>query len=126
MTKADIVICGAGLAGISAAYHLTVKKGISDVRHYQAKGTRPLGSQPAGYATGAVAQTLDDVQYTLPRGWTHLALVVDHPRNRHERDAGFLSHVRHRNTTGHSPPFPGCVSAHVSAHVSGNIVYHRS
>jgi len=29
--RADIVICGAGLAGISAAYHLTVKKGISDV-----------------------------------------------------------------------------------------------
>ena len=28
---ADIVICGAGLAGISAAYHLTVKQGIRDV-----------------------------------------------------------------------------------------------
>lgn len=27
----DIVICGAGIAGISAAYHLTVKRGIKDV-----------------------------------------------------------------------------------------------
>ena len=27
----DIVICGAGIAGISAAYHLTVKHGINDV-----------------------------------------------------------------------------------------------
>jgi len=31
MTTADIVICGAGLAGISAAYHLTVKRGIKNV-----------------------------------------------------------------------------------------------
>ncbi len=31
MTTADVVICGAGLAGLSAAYHLTVKQGISNV-----------------------------------------------------------------------------------------------
>jgi glycine/D-amino acid oxidase-like deaminating enzyme len=29
--KADVVICGAGIAGISAAYYLTVKHGIKDV-----------------------------------------------------------------------------------------------
>jgi glycine/D-amino acid oxidase-like deaminating enzyme len=29
--KADVVVCGAGIAGISAAYHLTVKEGIRDV-----------------------------------------------------------------------------------------------
>ena len=31
MSSAEVVICGAGLAGISAAYYLTVKQGISDV-----------------------------------------------------------------------------------------------
>lgn len=31
MAKSEIVICGAGLAGIAAAYHLTVKRGIRDV-----------------------------------------------------------------------------------------------
>ena len=31
MTQADVVICGAGIAGISAAYHLTVKQGIKNV-----------------------------------------------------------------------------------------------
>lgn len=31
MSSADVVICGAGLAGISAAYYLTVKQGINDV-----------------------------------------------------------------------------------------------
>lgn len=30
-TTADIVICGAGLAGISAAYHLAANKGIRDI-----------------------------------------------------------------------------------------------
>jgi glycine/D-amino acid oxidase-like deaminating enzyme len=30
-TSAEIVICGAGIAGIAAAYHLTVKQGIKDV-----------------------------------------------------------------------------------------------
>jgi glycine/D-amino acid oxidase-like deaminating enzyme len=30
-TNADVVICGAGIAGISAAYHLTVRQGIHDV-----------------------------------------------------------------------------------------------
>jgi sarcosine oxidase, subunit beta len=29
--KADVVICGAGIAGISAAYYLAVKGGIGDV-----------------------------------------------------------------------------------------------
>ena len=29
--SADVVICGAGIAGISAAYHLTVRQGIRDV-----------------------------------------------------------------------------------------------
>lgn len=29
--KADVVICGAGIAGISAAYHLAVRRGIRDV-----------------------------------------------------------------------------------------------
>ncbi|MFZ0548609.1 MAG: FAD-dependent oxidoreductase, partial [Candidatus Promineifilaceae bacterium] len=29
--KVDVVICGAGIAGVSAAYHLTVKHGIKDV-----------------------------------------------------------------------------------------------
>jgi glycine/D-amino acid oxidase-like deaminating enzyme len=29
--SADVVICGAGIAGISAAYHLSVRQGISDV-----------------------------------------------------------------------------------------------
>ncbi len=29
--KADVVICGAGIAGVSAAYHLTVKEGARDV-----------------------------------------------------------------------------------------------
>jgi sarcosine oxidase, subunit beta len=29
--QADVVICGAGIAGISAAYHLTVRSGIRDV-----------------------------------------------------------------------------------------------
>lgn len=29
--KADAVICGAGIAGISAAYHLSVKQGIKDI-----------------------------------------------------------------------------------------------
>ncbi|MBM4352100.1 MAG: FAD-binding oxidoreductase, partial [Deltaproteobacteria bacterium] len=28
---ADVVICGAGIAGISAAYHLSVKYGIKKV-----------------------------------------------------------------------------------------------
>ena len=33
MTKAtaDIVICGAGIAGISAAYYLAVKRGVKDI-----------------------------------------------------------------------------------------------
>ena len=31
MTSAEVVICGAGLAGISAAYYLTVKQGFSNV-----------------------------------------------------------------------------------------------
>ena len=31
IAKADVVICGAGMAGISAAYHLTVKEGLRDV-----------------------------------------------------------------------------------------------
>lgn len=30
-TTADVVICGAGIAGISAAYHLAVKHGVRDV-----------------------------------------------------------------------------------------------
>ena len=30
-TSADIVICGAGIAGISAAYHLAARHGIRDV-----------------------------------------------------------------------------------------------
>ncbi|MEW5986989.1 MAG: FAD-binding oxidoreductase [Chloroflexota bacterium] len=30
-TKADVVICGAGIAGISAAYHLAVKRGVRNV-----------------------------------------------------------------------------------------------
>jgi sarcosine oxidase, subunit beta len=30
-SKADVVICGAGIAGISAAYYLAVKEGIGDV-----------------------------------------------------------------------------------------------
>ncbi len=30
-TSADVVICGAGIAGISAAYHLAVKYGVRDV-----------------------------------------------------------------------------------------------
>ena len=30
-TSADIVICGAGIAGVSAAYHLAVRHGVSDV-----------------------------------------------------------------------------------------------
>lgn len=29
--KAEVVICGAGIAGISAAYHLSVKQGIRDI-----------------------------------------------------------------------------------------------
>jgi glycine/D-amino acid oxidase-like deaminating enzyme len=29
--KADVVICGAGIAGVSAAYHLTVKEKVKDV-----------------------------------------------------------------------------------------------
>jgi len=29
--KADVVICGAGMAGISAAYHLAVKRGVRNV-----------------------------------------------------------------------------------------------
>ena len=28
---ADVVICGAGIAGISAAYHLSVKKGVKNI-----------------------------------------------------------------------------------------------
>src|SRR3954454_11021346 len=31
MPTADVVICGAGIAGISAAYHLAVRRGVSDV-----------------------------------------------------------------------------------------------
>jgi len=30
-TSADVVVCGAGIAGISAAYHLAVKHGVKDV-----------------------------------------------------------------------------------------------
>lgn len=30
-TTADIVICGAGIAGISAAYHLAARHGIGDI-----------------------------------------------------------------------------------------------
>ena len=30
-SKADVVICGAGIAGISAAYHLSVHQGIKDI-----------------------------------------------------------------------------------------------
>ncbi|PYO33053.1 MAG: FAD-dependent oxidoreductase, partial [Candidatus Rokuibacteriota bacterium] len=28
---ADVVICGAGIAGIAAAYHLAVRRGVTDV-----------------------------------------------------------------------------------------------
>src|SRR5213083_1915367 len=28
---ADVVICGAGLAGVAAAYHLAVRRGVTDV-----------------------------------------------------------------------------------------------
>src|SRR4029079_17969440 len=31
MPTADVVICGAGIAGISAAYHLAVRRGVKDV-----------------------------------------------------------------------------------------------
>src|SRR5438046_9727046 len=31
MRTAEVVICGAGIAGISAAYHLTVRHGLRDV-----------------------------------------------------------------------------------------------
>jgi glycine/D-amino acid oxidase-like deaminating enzyme len=31
MTTAEVVICGAGIAGISAAYHLAVRRGVRDV-----------------------------------------------------------------------------------------------
>jgi glycine/D-amino acid oxidase-like deaminating enzyme len=31
ISKADVVICGAGIAGVSAAYHLTVKEKVKDV-----------------------------------------------------------------------------------------------
>src|SRR6187401_2828461 len=31
MTTADVVICGAGIGGISAAYHLAVRCGVRDV-----------------------------------------------------------------------------------------------
>src|SRR6476660_7477785 len=31
MRTADVVLCGAGIAGISAAYHLTVRYGLRDV-----------------------------------------------------------------------------------------------
>ncbi len=31
MVKADVVICGAGIAGVSAAYFLTVRHGVRDV-----------------------------------------------------------------------------------------------
>ncbi|MCK4901591.1 MAG: FAD-binding oxidoreductase, partial [Anaerolineales bacterium] len=30
-TTADVVICGAGICGITSAYHLTVKQGIQRV-----------------------------------------------------------------------------------------------
>src|SRR5689334_19294273 len=30
-SKPDVVICGAGMAGVSAAYHLTVRQGIKNV-----------------------------------------------------------------------------------------------
>ncbi|MEK6717700.1 MAG: FAD-dependent oxidoreductase, partial [candidate division NC10 bacterium] len=30
-TTANVVVCGAGIAGVSAAYHLAVKQGIPDV-----------------------------------------------------------------------------------------------
>ncbi|MDX2314502.1 MAG: FAD-dependent oxidoreductase, partial [Gammaproteobacteria bacterium] len=29
--KAEVVICGAGIAGIAAAYHLSVHRGVRDV-----------------------------------------------------------------------------------------------
>ena len=29
--EAEVVICGAGICGISAAYHLTVKQGLQNV-----------------------------------------------------------------------------------------------
>ena len=28
---ADVVICGAGIAGVAAAYHLAVRRGVTDV-----------------------------------------------------------------------------------------------
>ncbi len=31
MTKRKIVICGAGIAGVAAAYHLVIKHGVEDV-----------------------------------------------------------------------------------------------
>jgi len=31
MSTADVVICGAGIAGISAAYHLAVRRGVREV-----------------------------------------------------------------------------------------------
>src|SRR3954469_12043140 len=31
MRTAEVVICGAGIAGASAAYHLTVRRGLRDV-----------------------------------------------------------------------------------------------
>ena len=30
-TTADVVICGAGIAGVTAAYHLAVKQGVKNV-----------------------------------------------------------------------------------------------
>ena len=30
-TTADVVICGAGIAGVAAAYHLAVRRGVTDV-----------------------------------------------------------------------------------------------
>jgi len=30
-TRAEVIICGAGIAGIAAAYHLAVKKGLKNV-----------------------------------------------------------------------------------------------
>ncbi|MCP4166188.1 MAG: FAD-dependent oxidoreductase [Chloroflexi bacterium] len=44
MSRTEVVICGAGIAGIAAAYHLAVRQGMSDVLLVDARPPMSLTS----------------------------------------------------------------------------------
>jgi flavin-dependent dehydrogenase len=55
--RADVVICGAGIAGISAAYHLSVQGGVKEMLLLDERPRSPSRAiSPPSIAIGGPAQ----------------------------------------------------------------------